>query len=144
MTNKNAFAGTFAQDAQAYRDFLNFYRERDQDLCAAVELITWRCREVWTDDWQCDVDLGQLHGFLVKALGEEAVRRLFQRREEAVADEAFCCRVGARLWEIADAAPRRGPEEVLEKHREAPAFAKHWEARDRDTARRQQRYARHI
>lgn len=86
-------------------DFVIFWNYHDPDLAEAVSFIWRRHPEARSGPSAPMPCLGLLGEFLAKELGRETVQRLFWRWEETLADEAFRYEVGAKLWELADAAP---------------------------------------
>ena len=85
----------------AYGYFLHPCRKVQYDLYEAFERFTRLYEGVWRNHVLrgLGTDHRKLFPVLEKVLGEEAVARLFYRRDEALADEAFCAWVAETLRE---------------------------------------------
>ena len=85
----------------AYYIFLNPCKKAQYDLYQAFREFTRLYEDVWLNRIVRGVvtDHRKLFPALEKVLGEEAVVRLFYRRDEALADDAFCAWVAETLRE---------------------------------------------
>ena len=135
-----------AFDIHMYHDFLDFWNEHDRDLSKGFQSVCWCClppRKL--GDGPRLLNPKGDRALAVGAIGEADTDRLLHGREELLADEAFRCRVGLRLWEVADAAPHNDGEDLTYKYRHHPGGrGKFWQERRQKRLQRLERYARRV
>lgn len=90
-----------------YQAFLNLAEERAPRLYSAFLSLTWLREEAWTcpERKGYDIDVRKVQKLLNGLLGKEAVARLFQQRDEALADEEFCAEITRALQRAVEGCP---------------------------------------
>ena len=136
-----------AFDMQMYLDFVQFWDEdeHDPDLSGAFRAVCWSCEPPRKlEAGPRLVQPKQDYALAARLLGEADARRLLHGREELLEDEAFRCRVGLRLWEVADAAPHNDEQDLTYQYRHHPSGADLWQDKRQERLQRLERYARRV
>ena len=131
---------------QMYYDFMEFWDEHDHDLAEGVRKIHWSCAPSRKQGRApLLISPKDTYALVLRTLGRADTRRLLHGREELLEDEAFRCRVGLRLWEMADAAPHNDEEDLTYEYRHHPAGrGGFWQERRLERTQRLERYARRV
>ena len=135
-----------AFDMQMYLDFSQFWDEHDPDLSEGYEAVCWSCeppRKLGGGPRL--VNPRKDYALAARLLGEADADRLLHGREELLEDEAFRCRVGLRLWEVADTEPHNDEEDFTYKYRHHPGVrGEFWQERRLERTQRLERYTRRV
>ena len=130
---------------QMYYDFMEFWDEHDHDLAEGVRKIHWSCAPSRKQGHApLLISPKDTYALVLRTIGKAAARRLLHGREELLEDEAFRCRAGLRLWEVADAAPHNDEQSHTYKYRHHPRSAEFWQQRRQERLQRLERYARRV
>ena len=124
-----------AFDIHMYYDFIEFWNEHDPDLVNGFHAVCWCClppRKL--GDGPRLLNPKGDRALVAAAVGEADADRLLHGREELLDDEAFRCRVGLRMWEVADAEPHNDEQSHTYKYRHHPRSADLWQAQTPEAA----------